>query len=406
MLKKPIINTLVQILGKALSVEISLITTGILTRKLGLNGYGSFVLISSLFVFLDSLADFGTKTIGVREVSKEGDEGVLEHIFNLRMIMATIAFGVGMVVVWQWRAIVEIRWEATVALLMIFLTSIGGFLEITFQSKLRMDLKVVTDLFFPLGFLGWLWLSRDGLSLMMIFTAYLVTRFLSLVVGYFLASSLNKIRFKKIETEKIVKLWKMTWPMGIFLMLFATYDRAIDTVLIQNYLGSTSVAWYGLAYKIYGVLLQPAYYYVNSIFPSLSAKSGGRRKLFGWSAVMMMVASIGLIGVTYVAAPMMISVLGGTDFEPAVMVLRILILAALFSYMGHLVGFTLISLGGQGEMLKIGLVAIGLNLFLNVLFIPTYGIMAAAWVTVFTEMIDCGMMIYFLKRKINLNIKT
>ena len=399
-------NTLVQILGRAVSVGISLVTTGILTRKLGLNDYGSFVLISSLFVFLDSLADFGTKTIGVREVSKEGVEGVLEHVFNLRMIMATIAFGVGMTVVWRWRAIAEIRWEATVALLMIFLTSIGGFLEITFQSKLRMDLKVVTDLFFPLGFLGWLWLSRDELSLIMIFTAYLVARFFSLVVGYFLASSLTKIRFKKVEVEKVVKLWKMTWPMGIFLMLFATYDRAIDTVLIQSYLGAASVAWYGLAYKIYGVLLQPAYFYVNSIFPSLSAKSGGRKKLFGWSAVMMVVASTLLIGGTYVTAPLMINVLGGIDFGPSVAVLRILILAAFFSYMGHLAGFTLISLGGQGEMLKIGVVAIVLNLFLNILFIPTYGIFAAAWITVFTELIDCGMMIFFLKKKINLNPKT
>jgi len=44
--------------------------------------------------------------------------------------------------------------------------------------------------------------------------------------------------------------------------------------------------------------------------------------------------------------------------------------------------------------------------FLNILFIPTYGIFAAAWITVFTEMIDCGMMIFFLKKKINLNPKT
>jgi O-antigen/teichoic acid export membrane protein len=262
-----------------------------------------------------------------------------------------------------------------------------------------MDLKVITDLLFPAGFLGWLWWSRDSLSLMSIFAAYLVARLFSLVVGFLLASTLVRVRIRKMELNKVIGLWKMTWPMGIFLMLFATYDRAIDTILIQGYLGATNVAWYGLAYKIYGVLLQPAYYYVNSIFPFLSAKGSEKRRLFGWSAAIMVGASILLVGGTYVMAPVMIYTLGGVDFEPAILILRILILASVFSYAGHLLGFTLISLGGQKEMLKIGVVAIVLNLLMNMVFIPTYGVLAAAWVTVLTEAVDCGMMGYFLYKK-------
>ena len=112
-MKRPIWNTIVQILGKIGGVGISLITTGILTRKLGVTGYGNFVLIGSLFVLLDALADFGTTTIGVREVSKDEDKEVVGHVFNLRMIMATGAFGMGLVLAWTWKGLAGIRWEAT-----------------------------------------------------------------------------------------------------------------------------------------------------------------------------------------------------------------------------------------------------------------------------------------------------
>jgi O-antigen/teichoic acid export membrane protein len=205
----------------------------------------------------------------------------------------------------------------------------------------------------------------------------------------------------KFDNKKIVNLWKMTWPMGLFLMMFATYDRAIDAMLIRHYLGAVEVAWYGLAYKIYGVLLQPAYFYVNSIFPIMSLKNTPKRLLFLSSSGLLMAGAIALVGLVYYLAPFMVQTLAGDTFGPSVLVLRILILASLFSYLGHLVGFTLISIGGQGEMLRLGVVALVVNLLLNIWLIPYYGILGAAGVTVFTEMIDLLMMAYFLKRKLN-----
>ncbi|MFZ2152832.1 MAG: flippase [Microgenomates group bacterium] len=400
MLKKPIINTLVQILGKAGMVGISLLTTGVLTRKLGVQNYGNFILISSLFVFLDSLADFGTKTIGVREISKENGEKVGEHVFTLRMLMTTISFVVGVMVIWSWKGLETIRIESTVALLMIFLTSLAGFWEIIFQSKLRMDLKVLMDLSFPITFLVWLWWWQGSVSLLMVMMAYLIARGISLWIGYYLVSGLSSVTIGKIDGAEIKKMWQMTWPMGVFLIMFATYDRAIDSLLIQNYLGSSEVAWYGLAYKVYGALLAPAYFYVNSIFPIMGAKETNKRKLFGESVIILGVSAILLIIGVYFMAPYIIQVLGGVAFEPSIAVLRILVVAALFSYMGHLVGFTLISEGGQKEMLKLGMVALIVNLGLNMWLIPHYGILAAAGVTVVTEMIDCLMMGYFLVNKI------
>jgi O-antigen/teichoic acid export membrane protein len=396
MMKRPLWNTIVQILGKIGGVGISLITTGILTRKLGVTGYGNFVLIGSLFVLLDALADFGTSTIGVREVSKEEDKNVVEHVFNLRLMMAAASFGIGLIMVWLWKGLAGIRVEATVAMLMVFLTSIAGFWGIIFQSKLRMDLKVIMDICFSVAFLIWLLIWPGKLSLLLIFAVYLLARIVSLAVGFNLVKEVWKGKVAKIDMVRMRELWKATWPMGVFLLMYATYDRAIDSLLIQNFFGATQVAWYGLAYKMYGALLQPAYFYVNSIFPMMSSKMPNKRQLFWESAGLMLAGSIALIIGVYMTAPWMVSVLAGNAFGPSVTVLRVLIIAALFSYMGHLVGFTLISQGGQKQMLKVGAAGLVSNLVLNLIFIPRYGMMAGAWVTVLTEGVDTAMMTWFL----------
>lgn len=399
MLRKSLENTAVQIMGKAVMVIISLVTTGILTRKLGATGYGGFVLISSLFVFLDSLADFGTKTIGVREVSRSPEKDLMGHIFNLRMTMTTISFTLGLLAVWGWSGLADFRWEATVALVMIFLTSVGGFMEIIFQSKLRMELKVMMDITFPLTFLIGLWKWSGEITLLWVMTAYVVARAVSLVVGWWLVSGIEKVEFRKLNWTKVKTIWDSSWPMGLFLIIFAAYDKAIDSLMIQHFLGPLEVAWYGLAYKIHGVMLQPAYYFVNSIFPILSTKDGKTPGLMKKSLFILLVMVGGGMVLVWTLAPWMIFVLGGAEFAPSVMVLRTLVFAMFFSYIGHLIGFALIAEGGQKQMLKLGLVALVLNLSLNILLIPRYGMMAAAWVTVFTEMIDCMMMVWFWKNR-------
>lgn len=401
MMKKSLVNTAMQILGKAVSVMVSLITTGILTRKMGLEGYGSFILISSMFVFLDSLADFGTKTIGIREVAKDEEKNIWGKIFYLRLLMALIAFVAGLVIVWSWSGLINVRLEATVALLMIWLTSLAGFWEILFQVRLKMGLKVVADTAFPLLFLLWLLTANNSMSLMMVMIVYLVARAISLLIGYWLASGIEKIEVKRVDREQLGSLWKMSWPMGVFLVVFATYDRAVDMMVIQHFRGAKEVAWYGLAYKMYGVLIQPAYFYVNSIFPILSGKNSYKKEIFWLSlGILSTFAVLMLIGV-WVLAPWMVMVLGGEEYLPAVGVLRILGIAWIWSYIGHLLGFTLIARGGQKEMLYLGLMALVLNLSLNIWLVPYYGIVAAAWITVLTEFFDMLVMGWFLKKTLN-----
>lgn len=405
MLKRSILNTLVQISGKVVTVLISLVTTGILTRKLGVSVYGSFTLITSVFLLLDALADFGTKTIGVRELSSVENkkrEGMFTQMVWLRLIMTAIAFLIGVLFILLSNSFAGVKLEAFVCLLMIWFTAIAGSLEIVFQTRLRMDLKVIIEILFPLLFLITLIIWPSVITLLWVFTAYLIARIISLNIGFFVFNRWNDFNFSffksKIDINIVKKLLSESWPMGVYLIVFTSYDRAVDSLMIKHFIGVAEVAWYGLAYKVYISLIQPAYYFVNSIFPLLSSKMEKKNELFKRSFWILFGGILLVIPVIYFMAPWIIQVLAGSEFGMSVTVLRILLIALVFSYIGHLVGFTLISKKGQKDLLLLGVVVLIVNIGANLWAIPRFGIIGAAWVTGLSEAVGCGLMVWRLRR--------
>lgn len=418
MLKRLAVNTGVQILGKVLSVLVSLITTGILTRKLGVAVYGQYILIVSLSVFFDALADFGTSIIGVREASKVESEAervkIWSNVAILRLLMAVFSLGLGLILIYTWPDLKAIRLEAVLAWVMLIFTSLAGSLGVVWQTRIRMQAKVLVEVMFPTVFLLCLWLFKGEISLAWVFGTYLLARIVTLAWGWWIGR--GTINFRLVDKKLISRLLKMSWPMGIYLIVFSAYDRAIDSIMIRSFLGPDEVAWYGLAYKIYGVLVQPAFYLVNGIFPLLSKNTpslsldppAGRagnegqykpKDIFWTSAGILFVSGITMALGVWIFAPIMVHILAGVQFEASVEVLRILMIALIFAYLGHLVGFTLISKEGQKEMLGLGVIILIFNFVGNLVAIPRFGINGAAVVTAMTEALSLIVMSRRLRKR-------
>ncbi len=403
MLKKPILNTLVQVLGKGVTILLSLVTTGILTRKLGADVYGSYMLITSVWLLWDATADFGSKVIGVREAANnEGEKrkNIYIQVAWFRLMASLLMFVVGIIFILSWSGFKGMEWEALLGLVMIGFTAMAGSLEIIFQTEMRMEVKVWMDILFPLLFVVWLWISGGEINLMGVFGVYLITRIISLVVGLGLVSRIiGKIKIIKPDWTFAKRFLKETWPMGVYMILFSGYDRAVDSILIRQLIGVRDLAFYGLAYKIYGNLVQPAYFLINSVFPMLSNKENDRRKLFKQTGLLMFLGAIVMFGMVYFLAPWIINVLSGSEFGKSAEVLRILLVAMIFAYAGHLVGFTLIAKGKQKAVLIVGIISLLVNVIGNLILIPSWGINGAAWITALTEMVATGLMVVMLVRK-------
>jgi O-antigen/teichoic acid export membrane protein len=88
-----------------------------------------------------------------------------------------------------------------------------------------------------------------------------------------------------------------------------------------------------------------------------------------------------------VLAPEIIKLAGGADFADAATPLRILLFAGALAWVNGVFGFALIAKSRQASALWLNVTGLTFNLGLNFLLIPRYGIVAAAVVTVASELL-------------------
>ena len=209
----------------------------------------------------------------------------------------------------------------------------------------------------------------------------------SVVVGYFLVSKhISPLSFNKSAATKLLK---EAFPTGALLIVSTVYNRA-DILILQYFHDTRDVGIYGMAYKVYDTAVFGASYLMNAMFPLISGLySAGQitnslraylRRAF-WTLLLFG----GLVSMlVFVTAPYLPLVFHGR-FDFSVWPLRVLSFALVFSYLNHLIGYTLIALSRQKIALAVAVTALVFNLSLNFLLVPRFSYLASSYLTVATE---------------------
>ncbi len=393
MLRKIVFNSGVQIIGRVISVIISVVMAGILTRKLGTSGYGNYVFISAFATLLVTTANWGTQIIGVRELSRtEEKRNLFGNLIFLRIffcLVAIIAGGLGIILL---PAFEEIRLISIIVLPLVFVSVFESTSFILYQAFIRMDLKSFFQTLSQIIFLGLtIFLLNNNLKILAPLIGYLLAKLITGLISFPISQKLVsqttsfKITSFKINKKKITRLFWATLPLGAQLVLFTSYDQAIDSFIIKNYLDANQVGLYGLAYKIYANLVLPAYYLNSTILPILSKNNSKSKRSLKTAFGLTILGLIFLIPLTITFSDFAVNLIGGSQFSQSSQILKILGVSLFFAYINHLTGFLLIAKNKQLDSLLIALAALAWNLILNLVFVPKYGIIAAAWITVSTE---------------------
>lgn len=83
-------NTIYQIVGKVISMSITMLAVVIITRSYGREGYGAFSLMQSWPALFFVIVDFGINAIAARELSKDWTKAnkYLGNILIIRLIFS------------------------------------------------------------------------------------------------------------------------------------------------------------------------------------------------------------------------------------------------------------------------------------------------------------------------------
>ncbi len=403
-------NTFFQILSRGVVVLVSLLVTAILTRVLGADSFGDYVFITSIVLLFVGLSDFGTATIAVRDASAkpEQKQTVFEYVFGLKIIVSFFVFFVFNLLVLVLPQFTDLRTPSFIASLVILFLVLRTSTQAILQVFLRMDLFSLLEIIASvliLLMIGLFFVSNKTIDLNWLMVFWVISALFSGLIGiYFSRKYLRpKIRFSRVE---FVKLLKQASPLGVYLMIYAMYDRGIDSFFLKTFVDSKAVGLYGLSYKIHGNLIFGAAFLMNSLFPIISYLGKEKEKLkiiFEKAYTVLFLTGLLVLIFGTILSPLVIKVIAGQNYLVSINILRILLFATFFSFLNHLNGYLMISLNEQKKLLYFSLFSLTLNFGLNIIFIPKFSYWAAAIITILTEGTIFFLTKSFLKKKYQLN---
>lgn len=398
-------NTLVQILGKALSTTLGVIITVILTRYLGPAGFGTFTFALVFVTMFGTLADWGITMITIREASKNEKESglIIGNVLLVRFCLACLAAVVSVLAIHLLPYDSQTKLVVSLASLSLLALSLKTSFQIIFTVKLKMENWAISEVI----------ANIVGIILILVLVFYkfgLPQIILAVIFGHLAAAILAAVLGIKLLPLKLSFITKYTRhlllesiPMGGILILFTVYNR-MDMIILSLVKGQEAVGLYGAAYRIYEVLIVIAAYFANSILPLISnyavSDRDKLRQTFKKSYVVLFFLGISVALINFIFAPLGIAIIAGSKFTGSVLPLQILSLALIFSYFNHINGYTLIAIGKQWYSFYIAIFALVVNLVLNVIFIPIFSYPAAAFITFITEGVVVFSSLLAIRREI------
>ncbi|PIS04637.1 MAG: hypothetical protein COT81_05435 [Candidatus Buchananbacteria bacterium CG10_big_fil_rev_8_21_14_0_10_42_9] len=384
-------NSFIQIIGKAVSIAISLATIGIITRYLGQTGFGQYAIILAFLQIFGILADFGLQMTTVQLISDPNysEEKILGNILGLRLVSAIIFLGLAPAVALFFPYAAEVKIGITLASLAFVATALITILTGVFQKHLSMTKVVMAEIISRLIFLiGLVYVVSQDFSLLGVIGALILSALTQFLLLFRSASKIIPIKWQ-FDTQIWRTIIKKTWPIAVTIALNLIYFKA-DTIILSLFRDTAEVGLYAAPYKVLEVLINIAYLYLGLILPLMvlhwSQKNLDEiKKILQTGFDVLTMFSLPLIGGVLVLGGRIMTLVAGENFTGSGNILKVLIVATVAIFYAGLFGYMVVAADKQRQMIKYYIInAIG-SLVLYFIFIPLYGYWAAAIITILSE---------------------
>lgn len=391
--KNIIVLIVADIIGKIFGLTLVIF----IARYLGATGFGKY---SFAFAFISLFAiftDLGLNTLTIREVSRDKSKAgkYLGNILIIKLFLVVIFFILIFVVI----KILNYPKDTTLAVYIIGLSVILNSFAQTFRSIFRAYEKMEYEAL--LNILNVIITTSLGISVL-----YLNYGLIELVSIFFIVSLLNLVlssfliikKFIKPEIEMDFNFWRKilrnALPFAITGIFVIIYFK-IDIVMLSVIEGDDAVGWYSAAYKMIESLLFIPSVFMISLYPVLShlytSSHKNLKKSYYRGFKYLFILGLPIAIGTTILAKEFIYLIYTQNFVNSIDVLKILIWACLFIFLSHITSTVLISINRQNINMYLASIMVVLNISLNLLLIPKYGLLGASISTLITE----GMVMIF-----------
>ena len=264
------------------------------------------------------------------------------------------------------------------------LTSIVEFLNFAYRGLNRSDLESTLNLSQRLVSLGMAWLLlRWWPSFTSVAIAMLVPPLLASLVSLSMMVSFAPFDAEAPPASTDTLLREVA-PIGAGIFISALYFR-VDLFMLQHWATAEAVAQYGAVFRLIDAMRLFPGALLAVVLPRMfrGRDSDFLRTL---SLVMLAFGTVSMV-VGYALAPFGVPLAFGAAFAPAAPLFRILTFAFPLLCLNYGLTTQLIGWNGQRAFAWITAVAFVANVAMNLIVIPRFGAIGAAWSTVATEAI-------------------
>jgi len=379
-------NSAVVLGAKVISSLLLMAMAVLLARSLGAESFGVYSFVFAYIAFFNVLADLGLKNILVREISRAGSglERLVANAIVMRVALSLLALASACLVFSLLSYPFSTKLLVYIASLS-FISTLSLFYEAIFQARFKMEYAAGINILDSI-------LKLAIFSLLVVFKAKLIWFVLATVVapfpGFFIAASLSR-RLVKLEFKLDFKIWKNllkeSWPLALTAVFIVFYMR-IDQIMLFTMRGAREVGYYAAGVRFVEAFNILPLAFMASVFPLLSryfvSSKEKLKETYTLSFKYLAIAIIPIaMGVCLLTEPI-VQIIYGSKFLPLVPALRILIWSEIFAFLGVAHVNILISVGLQKLDFIFTLSGAVVNIILNLLLIPAYGIIGASLATV------------------------
>lgn len=386
-------NTIVQSMGKIVSVALGWGVVVMMTRALGASGFGEYTIMTAFLHFFGVAVDFGFVLVSSQLLAEreEDQEKVFANLLTFRFVTALAIVAIAPAVIWLFPYSVVVKQGVVILSLSFFFAALMQVFTGFYQKELKMGRVLLGEIVSRLILIGGVWHAiATGRGLLYMMVAVVVGALANLLILVFLAG--GKIRFRFAYDAEIWRLiWRRAWPLMLTIILNLIYLKA-DTVILSFVRSEAEVGIYGAMYRVFEVLVTFPTMFAGLLLPILSAA-----RARGDSAGFQKTASDGLAVLIYAIVPMVIGILFtapmvaqlfGADFAPeGATLLRLLVLANAAVFLGTYFAHLVVAADQQKKMIVPFAITAAVGLIGYLIFIPRYGAYGAASMTFVSEAI-------------------
>lgn len=390
LLQHPVFNnTGIQLMGRLITASSGFVMTALLARYLGPQGFGSFSFVFAVSTAVFMAADLGLDTYLTRASVQKTEKNAFTTVFSLRVYLACVL----MILLIGYLSFSGYSGGIKRGILIASLSSITLLLSNTlwsvFKGQLRYKVIVTAQVMTSATIVILFWFGLlQKLELQYFIIAYVVGYGCGLIFS--LACWDRPYKQFTLVSRHIRSLLIDFLPF-IAIYLFATAYFKIDVLLLGFFFSpqhSPVVGYYSLAYKPFEIAIVLGGYFTQTLLPYFSVERGiflQKSRTF-FRNVTFFVALCVFVGL-YLCAPLYIYIIGGSEYQAALIPLQILSVAAAITIMSGYYASSLLAYHQEKSIVWISIVAFCVNIGANVILIPRYSYLAASWTTVLTQCI-------------------